>query len=199
MNGKTQTIRTYNQSALSLAKKFDGLGARLSDIEETLTLVKSNPNVLEIGCGNGRDAQEICKRTAHYLGIDISEKLIELAREKVPRGRFEIADIETYRFPHGLDVVFAFASLIHTPKDILKTVFTEIFDALNVGGVFRLSMKQGDDYREITKEDEFGIRTYYLYSTKDVEELGTGFSIIKNELNQLKGQTWLEMLLQKSG
>ena len=100
MTKKEQTIDTYNNNAQGFANKFDGMGARIHDIEATLALVpKENPNVLEIGCGNGRDAVEICKQTKNYAGLDISRKLIGLARKKVSRGRFEVADIETYTFP----------------------------------------------------------------------------------------------------
>ena len=39
MNKKEQTLNTYNESVSSLAKKFDELGARVSDIEETFALI----------------------------------------------------------------------------------------------------------------------------------------------------------------
>ena len=69
MDKKTQTINTYDNSAEALAKKFDERGARILDIEETLSFIKTdNPHVFEIGCGNGRDALEILKRTNNYLG-----------------------------------------------------------------------------------------------------------------------------------
>ena len=98
------------------------MARRVSDIDETFNLFsKSNPSVLEIGCGNGRDAAEICKRTNKYLGLDIAEKFIEIARQKVPQGRFEIADVETYDFPQNLDIVFAFASP-------LRVIFLDIGD-----------------------------------------------------------------------
>lgn len=198
MNKKEQTVNTYNESAQALANKFDGQGARITDIETTLALVKKdNPKVLEIGCGNGRDAQEICKRTNNYLGIDISEKLVELARQKVPSATFEVVDIESFEFPKELDAIFAFASLIHVQKNELRDVLSKAFSALNSGGVFLLSMKYAETYKESTKEDEFGVRTYYLYSQDDIKELSTGFTIIKNELHDLRGQMWLEVLLQK--
>lgn len=198
MNKKTQTIQTYNNSAKSLAEKFDYLGARINDIKETLELVKiMNPNVLEIGCGNGRDAEEIVKYTNNYLGIDISEKLVELARRKVANGNFEVADIEGYKFPEGLDIVFAFASLIHVPIKSLQMILGDICLSLNEGGAVRLSMKYAHRYMEATKEDEFGVRTYYLYSKSDIESLATGFIILKNELHNLQGQEWLEIILQK--
>lgn len=198
MDKKIQTINTYNNSAQSLAKKFDSLGARTIDIKETLELVKIiNPRVLEIGCGNGRDAEEIVKFTNNYTGIDISEKLIELSHQKVPKGNFEVADIENYKFGEELDVIFAFASLIHVPREGLQKILADAHLVLNDNGVIRLSMKYADNYKEIIKEDEFGIRTYYLYSKNDIEKLTNGFVILKNELNDLRGQKWLEIILQK--
>ena len=89
MNKKLQTIETYNKSAKQLADKFDSLGTYAVDIEEVFDLVKkANPKVLEIGCANGRDALEILKRTNDYIGIDIAEQLIDIARRKIPRAKF---------------------------------------------------------------------------------------------------------------
>src|SRR6185437_12824344 len=157
---------------------------------------KENPVVLEVGCGNGRDAAEIIKRTSRYLGIDISEGLVALARKKVPGATFEVADIESYVFPKGLDIVFGFASLIHVPKPSLQRILAKISAALNPCGVVRLSMKYGDVYRETTKEDEFGTRTYYLYSREDIAQMASEFVILKSELSDLREQRWLELLLQ---
>ncbi len=198
MDTKTKTIQTYNTSAQALADKFDALGARLSDINEAFALIKKgNPRVIEIGCGNGRDAATICALTNDYHGLDISTNLLQIARHKVPQGRFEEADVETYEFPSGVDIVFSFASLIHTPIDRLEKVFRSIYTTLNPGGVFRLSMKGADRYHEVTKSDEFGTRTYYHYSQGDIERLAQDFLFLKNEVDTLRGQQWLELLLQK--
>lgn len=198
MEKKTQTIRTYNKSAKALAEKFDGIGARIADIEETFApLNKEQPAVLEIGCGNGRDAMEILRRTNQYLGIDISDELIKLAKEKNPNGTFIVADIEHYQLPENLDAIFAFASLIHVPKESLKKILADGLKALNAGGVFRISMKRANEYTETTTEDKFGTRTYYLHSEKDIEECAQGYNLLKSEHPTSKGQEWLEILLQK--
>jgi SAM-dependent methyltransferase len=198
MDKKTQTVQTYNQSAKELAKKFDDLGARVSDIEEGFRLVnKENPKVLEIGCGNGRDAEEIIKKTNDYLGIDISEELIKLAREKVPEGHFEIADTVFFDFPAGLDIVFAFASLIHITKEEFKVVLGKLFNSLNDNGIVRISLKYSNTYKEITEESEFGTRTYYHYSQEDIKEISNGFKIVKSEVFDKGRTTWLEIILQK--
>ncbi|HEY4515599.1 MAG TPA: class I SAM-dependent methyltransferase [Candidatus Paceibacterota bacterium] len=198
MDKKLQTVDTYNKSAKALADKFDSLGARISDIEETFALVnKENPNVLEIGCGNGRDAVEILKKTNHYLGIDISGELIRLAREKIPGANFEVADIASFEFSNGLDIVFAFASLIHVTKGEFKDILEKLFKSMNTGGVVRISLKHSPEYKEVTEESEFGIRTYYHYSEQDIQELVKDFSIIKSEVLK-KGRTiWLEVILKK--
>ena len=108
-----------------------------------------------------------------------------------------VADIESYDFPAEIDIVFAFASLIHVPKESLRDIFSRVYEALNKGGIFRLSMKYTDVYQEITKTDEFGTRTYYFYSQKDILNLNPGFSVLKMELINLRGQEWLEILFQK--
>ncbi len=198
MNKKSQTVDTYNKSAVALAKKFDDLGIRTDDIEEVFNfLKKDNAKVLEIGCGNGRDAEEITKWTNDYLGIDISVELIKLAQKKVPQGKFLVADVSNFEFPENIDIVFAFASLIHIDKGELKIILKKLHEVLNSKGVIRMSMKYSDEYKEITKEDEFGIRTYYHYSKKDIEELVTDFSLLKNDLKELRDQKWLEIILQK--
>jgi len=199
MNKKTQTINTYNNSAQALAKKFGKLGACTDDIRETFRLIKkTNPRVLEIGCCDGRDAEEITKYTNDYLGIDISEKMIELAHQKLPTANFQVADIEEYIFPKELDIIFAFASLIHTPKEELRRILSDALPTLNNNGIIRLSMKYADTYTEITKEDEFGVRTYYLYSREDLQGLTDGFVVIKNELSNSLGQLWLQIILKKT-
>ena len=38
--------------------------------------------VLDLGCGEGYLSRELVRKGAHVIGIDISEKLIEIAKEK---------------------------------------------------------------------------------------------------------------------
>jgi SAM-dependent methyltransferase len=198
MSFKQQMIDTYNQRAQAFADKFDEIGARVEDIEDVFSVLKQeNPIVLEIGCGNGRDAAEIVKRTSHYLGIDISEKLIELARIKVPTAKFTVADIESYTPPATLDAVFAFASLLHVNRVNLRAVLETLRTYLSSQGLIRISLKYAPSYQEKLQTDGFGQRIFYLYSSQDIEELGQGFTILKNDIVTMQGQTWLEVLLQK--
>lgn len=198
LNKKQQTIKTYNESAEALAERYDEIGPRIDDIEETFALVRiKNPKVLEIGYGSGRDAEEILKRTRIYMGIDISEGMYKVAQQRIPKGKFMLADVESFVFPKEADVIFAFASLIHTERAKLSRVFDAMYEALVPGGLVRASLKFYPKYKEVTKHDRFGSRTYYLYSAEDIRAFPAEFNILKCQLNKAEGQDWLEILLQK--
>lgn len=198
MDNYQQTLQAYQDHALAFASKFDAIPPRIDHIAETFySIRKQHPLVVEIGCGSGKDAQEILKRTDHYLGIDVSAGLTQAARTKSPQGKFVVADTTSFSFPSNIDIVFAFASLIHLNKQQLSAVFHKLFIALNPLCVVRLSMKHGTHYKSFTNHDQFGTRTYYYYSPQEILALAKGFIVLKNELVDFHNQTWVELLLQK--
>jgi len=102
MSKKQQTIDTYNTTAGLMAEKFTGIGARVNDILQAFSYIKkSSQKVVEIGCGNGRDAREILKYTSDYIGMDVSSEMIRLAQEYFPEAtsKFVVADVEDFDFP----------------------------------------------------------------------------------------------------
>src|SRR3990167_9930931 len=92
-NWKQATIDTYNKSARELAEYFRGIGSRSGDVQYAIKLAgnPNQPKIIEIGCGDGRDAKEIARWTNDYIGFDISKELIKIARQYVPKAHFEIA------------------------------------------------------------------------------------------------------------
>lgn len=201
MNHKQTTINTYNKSARPLAEYFRGIGSRNKDIDIATKLAgRVNPKVLEIGCGDGRDAKEIIKKTNDYIGFDISEKLIEMARHDVPDTKFEVADAISYEYPHNLDVVFAFASLLHLNKQDIKLVLKKVHTALKSGGIFYISLKHSDVYREEIKNDQFGSRMFYFYNPELIKELaGPGYKVVSSssDFKSANKTKWFEIALQK--
>lgn len=201
-NLKKLTIQTYNDSALELAEYFRGIGSRVGDIEKAFNLCgKPNPDVLEIGCGDGRDAKEIVARTNSYLGFDISEGLLQLAQEYVPEANFVVADAIDFDYGNNrFDVVFAFASLLHLDKDELRSIFKKIHAALRDNGILYLSLKQSNKYKEELKKDKFGSRIFYFYNPELIDSLASwGFEIERTDSGFITtGNTqWFEMALRK--
>ena len=181
-----------------MADKFNCLGARTSEIKEVFSYFsKKDPFVFEIGCGNGRDAKEIVNLTSNYLGIDISEEMIRIARENVPKTDFQVCDIENCSLPGDIDIVFSFASLLHSDRSAIGNVLKRLSDAMSLGGIFYLSLKLGE-YGQLTRDDEFGTRTYFYYEPEDIEDLASGlYSVLKIEEQEIRDQKWFTMILKK--
>lgn len=196
---KKVTLDTYNKTAQLQANKFNKLGARVEDIAQTFSLIdKNNPKVLELGCGNGRDAEEIVKRTNDYLGVDISSELIKIARESVPEAKFKVADFEEFKFPENIDVIFAFASLLHSDKKSVREILRKASRALNNRGVFYISTKYGCYKRKNIDKEGHGPKIYYFYNIETFEKIiPETLKVVFREIEEFKGQKWLELVLQK--
>lgn len=66
---------------------------------------------LDAGCGAGMAAGIAATRGARVSGFDAAEALLEIARERVPEGRFKVADLEEVPFDDAcFDVVTGFNS-----------------------------------------------------------------------------------------
>jgi SAM-dependent methyltransferase len=64
--------------------------------------------VLDVGCGPGRHAHELGRRDIDVLGVDISERFIELARRDAPPGvMFERADARQLRYDAEFDAAIS--------------------------------------------------------------------------------------------
>jgi SAM-dependent methyltransferase len=81
-------------------------------------------SVLDLGCGNGRFFAELSRRdlAGDYLGVDTSARLIELAREAHPDGRFLVGDALS-PVEGRFDLVVAFGLLHHLPSFELRRRF----------------------------------------------------------------------------
>ena len=74
--------------------------------------VRLGTRVLDLGCGSGLFCEMAARRGAAVAGIDAAEPFVEIARRRLPEGRFEVGDIEALTFEdHSFDAVTAFNSI----------------------------------------------------------------------------------------
>jgi SAM-dependent methyltransferase len=79
--------RLYEEDSLLQRRLRPGL-LRRRDLAVTVVESYNAPRVLDVGCGSGRIAEHVLEHgAAEYVGIDFSEPMLELARERL--GRFE--------------------------------------------------------------------------------------------------------------
>jgi ubiquinone/menaquinone biosynthesis C-methylase UbiE len=80
--------------------------------------------VLDLGCGNGRWFPLFQEKKVDYIGIDNSEELIEIAKDKYPQGRFQKADALSLPFSNNsFDKVYSIAVLHHIPSREFRLQF----------------------------------------------------------------------------
>ena len=73
---------------------------------------------LDLGCGNGRYFEFFKEKNVDYFGVDSSEKLIEIARNKYPEGKFQLTEALCLPFPNNFfDKIYSIAVLHHIPSE----------------------------------------------------------------------------------
>jgi len=73
---------------------FEGCTAQREEIEWLLDELPERARVLDVGSGTGRPAAELLTAAGHEVtGVDVSPKMVEIARAQAPGARFELADV----------------------------------------------------------------------------------------------------------
>jgi SAM-dependent methyltransferase len=93
--------------------------------------------VLEIGCGLGTDGAQFAKAGADYVGVDLTQTAVELARQNFSArglpGEFLTVDAEQLPFPRdSIDHVYSFGVIHHTPNP--ASIIDQIWRVLRPGG-----------------------------------------------------------------
>ncbi|RLV47635.1 class I SAM-dependent methyltransferase [Nocardioides mangrovicus] len=110
----------------------------LADLEPTVR----EGRVLDIGIGVGRTVPVLSEPAASYVGIDYSERMVEVARSQYPGADLSWGDArDLSRFADdSFDlVVFSFNGIDSVPPDDRLLVLAEVRRVLDPGGVFLFS------------------------------------------------------------
>lgn len=104
--------------------------------------VRNDDKVLDVGCGNGRLLELLKDKTIDYTGIDVSEKLIGLAKKKYPKNNFIVADNLNLPFSdESFDKVFSVAVLHTIPsKELRRKALLELKRVLKPKGFLILTV-----------------------------------------------------------
>jgi SAM-dependent methyltransferase len=86
---------------------------------ERLT-IGSGTRLCDIGCGAGLALQLAARRGARVAGLDASEALLEIARERLPLADLRVGDMQALPYPdHDFDVVTGFNSFQFASSPVL--------------------------------------------------------------------------------
>jgi SAM-dependent methyltransferase len=200
MKGSGVSIRqAYDIAATEYRKKYEQIPARREDVEIAFSFYTKDyqPKVLEIGCAYGREAKYILTKTPHYIGVDFCQQYIDEAKVEVLGGTFLCEDVLHYKFPADIDIIFAFASLLHIDKDEMGLFFKKAYESLSQDGIVFISLKRRDHYFDEVVVDELVERRFYYYNRATIEEItDKQFRCVLYQEQELK-EGWFTMVLQK--
>ena len=138
------SARFWDRIAERYAKKpVADEAAYQKKLQITREYFRPDMEVLELGCGTGSTAIAHAAYVKHIRAIDISSKMIEIARRKADAANvrnitFERSTIDDLRVPdQTLDAVWAL-SVLHLLDD-KDAVIAKVRTALKPGGVFATS------------------------------------------------------------
>lgn len=116
---------------------------------------------LDIGCGAGLPVCRALAERGSVIGVDISRAQIESASRNVPTATFLCGDIMDQDFDRrSFDVVTAFYSIFHLPREEHEPLFRRVYQWLKPGGYFFVTLtKNGSD--AYTEPDFFGVEMYW--------------------------------------
>jgi 2-polyprenyl-3-methyl-5-hydroxy-6-metoxy-1,4-benzoquinol methylase len=171
--------------------------------------------VLEIGCGLGTDTINFARAGAHVTAIDLSERSLDLARQRAEifgvadRVRFVAANAERlsgFLEPQPYDLVYSFGVIHHSPhpEQILREVRTHFVQADSTVKVMvyhyrswkvleiliteaRGAWWQLDRAVARQSEAQTGCPVTYTYSRRSGAQLleGAGFEVVEIEVDHI--------------
>jgi len=116
------------------------------NIDALLTAVdRPGPlDILDLGCGPGRDLLALAARGHRPTGLDGSERFCEMARARAGCRVLHQDFLALHLAASAFDGVFANASLFHIPHQELPRVLGQLYATLRPGGVLFSSVPRGD-------------------------------------------------------
>lgn len=136
--------RRQQNDADFLATATEVINGLESELRRVPPQQRSMWKALEIGCGPGRLMRPMSRHFAEIHGVDVSDEMIALARERlrdIPNAHLHVTDGATLaEFPdESFDFVYSYAVFQHVPsRDVIYTYMREARRVLKTGGLARL-------------------------------------------------------------
>lgn len=179
---KTKVYEVYDE----IITWFDeARSKRLMESEYLNLIVNTIPpsgTILDLGCGTGEPiAQFFIERGFKVTGVDGSQKMIELCKQRFPNERWIVSDMRDINLQQQFDALIAWHSFFHLDWDSQRNMFKIFASHVKLGGV--LAFTSGDEQGEVWS-DNGGQQLYHA-------------SLSTNEYNSLLEESSFKVLIHK--
>lgn len=129
--------------------------------EKALSYAKNRGLALDVGCGcTGRFIDLLLRHGFTPQGIDISQKMLQLAQERHPDVEFTHADICQWQTANKYDFITAWDSIWHVPLAQQEALMIKLMSMLTKDGVLIFSAGGMEEPQQHT-DDAMGVEVYY--------------------------------------
>jgi ubiquinone/menaquinone biosynthesis C-methylase UbiE len=126
-------------------RRIDRFWTVAPDIDALAKRLAQGSAVLDVGCGSGYVASKLEDRGFKVTGIDISTRMLELARGNSPKSTFLRMDMKRLDFPkESFDAVICLYSIFHVPRRYHLGVLKRFRRVLKPNGLLVIHMGWGD-------------------------------------------------------
>lgn len=199
----SQTRKPEGTLGKMMVNGMNGGHAKMADWGISHLEINNPSQLLEIGCGGGRNAGELMKKfsSAYMTAVDYSEVSVEKAtsvnREAIEKGRCEVrqADVSSLNLPdEKYDLATAFETIYFWPG--LEKCFAEVARVLKKGGTFMV-VNESDGNDDASLKYEKIIEGMKCYTIDNIEFAlySAGFSTVKSFHHDSK--PWITVIATK--
>ncbi|MEU6377776.1 class I SAM-dependent methyltransferase [Streptomyces sp. NPDC046909] len=170
----TQT--SYDTIADDYDKRFPRDGLTGLPVERALfgtfaeLLGRNCAPVADLGAGPGHITAHLSTLGLPVFGVDVSPRMVELARRAHPQLRFHVGSMTSLDLPDAtLGGIVALYSIIHVPDEHLPATFAEFHRVLVPGGYVLLAFQAGreEDTEHLHLAERFGHEISLDYYWRD--------------------------------
>lgn len=161
-------IPTYAKIANRYAEVyFDDL-SDAPFLDKFISFLPPQAKVADIGCGPGNFTRYLIERGFNVEGIDLSNGMLTIARDRVPEGDFKMMDMRKLDYSdETFDGLLVAYSLIHIPSDQIHETLTGFYRVLKPNGVVLIIAQRGEPDRVVDEPLKPGEKMFVNFFTKD--------------------------------
>lgn len=191
-----ETLGVYERNA---DKYVTGTPEKVSDefkawIDTALGMLPPGSTIFEIGSAFGRDAVYFESQGYNVQRTDAAKAFVELLGSHGHDARQFNA--LTDEWPSGFDMIFANAVFLHFDEQEFGLAVRKAFEALEAGGIFVLSVKEGKG--EGWSSQKMGEPRYFKYWLPGPLQAAleaVGFQVVT--LDEADDKKWLHAIVKK--
>lgn len=176
----------YNDTAMMWTDEWYDNTTMMPFLKKVASILPKGARVLDLGCNSGYETRRMKDLGLVPVGLDFSEKSIEIAKDKNPDIDFVCDDmLNDLTYLGMFDSIVAIASIIHIPIESLELCFKRIYDILNDDGYLCMVVRCEEGKLEAsykTIDNQKYDREVYGFSKELIEKKMNGKFVFVDEM-----------------